>query len=321
MTRETQLTTLAQGRRMRVTKLDSCGRPVYGDGSTVTSDGFVSVSLKLETNDTDAIEVKNANGRRIIYKKPSSSLSGYDVEIEMAEVDPELYGLMTGQPIFVDADGNYTGFGADSAVDSSSVSFALEVWAGVTGDDGCDDEDAEGSWGYILFPFIQGGLVGDHEVQNDALTFTITDATTVDGNGWGKGPYDVTLNLATDPSDPKVAGPLLEALSPTLHELFIPVLVEPPVALAGSRPLLDPDATLTTALTPTLTSGSLVVSFAVTPDTAEGTGVWYEFGDGTWDFADSPGDITHTYAKAGTYVAQASTNGVWVTHSVTVPGV
>lgn len=425
MTRDTQLTTLAQGRRMRVTKLDSCGRPVYGDGSTVTSDGFVSVSAKLATNDTDAIEVKNANGRRIIYKRASSSLSGYDIEIEMAEVDPELYGLMTGQPIFKDADGNFVGFGADSSVVSSEVSFALEVWAGLTGDEGCDDEDAEGSYGYFLYPFIQGGLVGDHEIQNDAITFTLTDASTVDGNGWGEGPYDVTLQPSVGGAA-KQPGPLLEALSPTLHELFIPVLVDPPEALAGSRPLLDPSDTVLTAVTPTAatplaapvatlgtktnggsgfaagtyywkvtaindvgetvgsseltatlalndhqpiswlaitgatgyklyrgtatgaenhliasvgavtsviddgTTGTVasvpttnttahrVYDFSVTPDTAEGVGVWYEFGDGTWDFADSPGDITHQYENAGTFTVQASSNGVWISQPVTV---
>lgn len=320
MVRETQLTTLAQGRRMRVTKLDSCGRPVYGDGSSVTSDGFVSVAASLTTSDTDAIEVKNANGRRVVYVPPKSTFGGYGIEIEMAEVDPELYSLVTGQPIFYDADGNAVGFGSDTSVDPDASGFALEIWAGVTGNEGCDDEDAEGSWGYILFPYIKGGNVGDHTIENDAVTFTLTGASTADGNGWGKGPYDVTLNNGATPSDPKVAGPLLTALSPTLHELFIPVLVAPPEALAGSRPLLPRTAASLTAVTPTTTTGSKTVSFAVTPDTLEGIGVWYDFGDGTWDYVESPGDATHAYVANGTYTVQASSNGKWITHSVVVPG-
>lgn len=429
MVRETQLTTLAQGRRMRVTKLDSCGRPVYGDGSSVTSDGFVSVAASLTTSDTDAIEVKNANGRRVIYRAPKSSFGGYGIEIQMAEVDPELYSLVTGQPIFYDADGRAVGFGSDTSVDPDDSGFALEIWAGVTGNEGCDDEDAEGSWGYILFPYIKGGNVGDHTIENDAITFTLTGGSTSDGNGWGKGPYDVTLNNGATPADPKVPGPLLTALSPTLHELFIPVLVTPPEALAGTRPLLPRSAANLTAVTPTVagplaapvaalgsktnsatgfaagtyfwkvtainafgetvgsnevtatlvlndhqtiswaaitgatgyklyrgtaagaenkliatvgavtsvvddglpgttaslpvtnTTGSRLVSFAVVPDTLAGIGVWYEFGDGTWDYADSPGDITHVYDEPGTYTVQASSNGYWVIHSVTVPGV
>lgn len=321
MVRNTQITTLAQGRRMRVTRLDSCGRPVYGDGSTVTSDGFVTVSAKVATNDTDAIEVKNANGRRIIFKRANSQLAGYDIEIEMAEVDPELYNLMTGQPVVYDRHGDAVGFAADTAVDTSNVSFALEVWAGITGDEGCDDEDTEGEYGYILFPFIQGALVGDHEIQNDALTFTVTDASTVDGNGWGVGPYDVTLHNGATPSDPAVPGPLLVAIPSTYAELYLPTFVAPPEALAGSRPLLPRSAANITAVTPTTTTGSYEVDFAVTPDTADGVGVWYDFGDGTWDYVESPGDATHTYPTgAHVYTVQASTNGTWITHAVTVPG-
>ena len=53
--------------------------------------------------------------------------------------------------------------------------------------------------------------------------------------------------------------------------------------------------------------------------TATGS-VWYDFGDGTWDYVAAPGDASHTYASPGTYTVKASQNGVWVSTTVTVAG-
>jgi hypothetical protein len=57
------------------------------------------------------------------------------------------------------------------------------------------------------------------------------------------------------------------------------------------------------------------VAFTTTP--AATGGVWYDFGDGTWDFVNAPGTTTHSYAKKGTYTAKASQNGSWVSTTVT----
>jgi hypothetical protein len=62
----------------------------------------------------------------------------------------------------------------------------------------------------------------------------------------------------------------------------------------------------------------LSAEFTATPP-ATGS-VWYEFGDGTWDYVAAPGATTHEYAAAGTYTAKATQNGTWVTHSVVVTG-
>ena len=59
----------------------------------------------------------------------------------------------------------------------------------------------------------------------------------------------------------------------------------------------------------------LSVSFTTTP-AATGP-VWWDFGDGTWDYVAAPGATTHVYSKAGTYTASASSTGKWVTTNVT----
>lgn len=313
---------LAKGRRMRATRLDNCFRPVWGDGNQAVSDGFTTVAATATTTDTAEINVPNANGRAIIFVPGSSQLSGYQVDLTFAEVDPELFSLITGQRVYFDSDDNPIGFAVNTHVDLNDRGYAIEVWAGALGSDACLDEEAEGSYGYFLWPALRGGVLGDHTIENGGITFTITGATTMDGNNWGVGPYNVMLNAGEDPGDPKVPGPLIEALDVNDHELLIPVQVAPPDVYWGTRPLLNPAWAPLVSVTPVVVEDAMLASFTVLPDPAPGVGVWYDFGDGEWDYVTSAaGDTTHTYDTAGTYTVLASTNGVWVTNTVIVPGV
>lgn len=307
--RTTTQVTLVNGRRLRITRLDNCGRIVYGDDNVAISDAFVSVSAKTNTTSTSAVEVKNANGDVIVKVPEKTSFANYGLEIAFAKVDPELFALVTGQRVLTDANGNPVGFSVDSAVDLEGQGIALEIWAGSPAGDACTDPNAQGSYGYVLFPFLQGGVLGDHSIQEGAISFTITGVTSNDGNGWGVGPYNVMLNGSGQPAK------LAEPLTSTEHEAFLIVGVTPPDATAGTRPQLDPAATPVTALAFSATTGH-AGTFTVTGGGA-GVGVWYDFGDGTWDYVTGT-TTTHTYAAAGTYVAKASSNGTWVTHSSTV---
>jgi hypothetical protein len=318
----TKKMTLAQGHIMRVTREDNCGRIVYGDNAFAVSEGFVSVAATATTTEVAAIDVQNARGKTIIGTKARTNLTGYTLEVVFAEVDPGLFEIVTGQRILYNEDGEAVGFAVNTSVDLSNRGWGLEVWAGATGGDACDDEDAEGGYGYFLYPFIKGGILGDHTIENGGITFTITGATTQDGNRWGVGPYDVVLNLALDPEDPKVAGPLWEPLEVNDHEILIPTSVAPPTPALGGQPLLDPTWAAIVTITETIAEDSFVADLVVTPDPTEG-GVLWDFGDGTWDFVDAPGDATHDYttAGAGDYTVRASTNGTWITKVITVPGV
>lgn len=322
--RVTEIIRLAEGHRMRVTRLDSCGRLVYGDRVWSTSDGFVSVGASVQSSTTNAIDLQNARGRSIIKRAAKTSLTGYALEIVFAEVDPELFTLITGQRILFDYEGHSVGFATNVDVDTSTFGFALEVWAGAVGGDVCEDEDADGGWGYFLYPFNQGGIVGDKTIQNDAISFTITGVVTQDGARWGKGPYDVVLNPGEDPGDPPVAGPLLEDVLTKDHELLQLVTVEPPAAVAGARPLQDPTWATIASVTGVAPEDEFVAVIGVAADPVAPVGVLYDFGDGNWDYVEAPGDTTHDYtdAGAGTYTLRATTNGTtWVTTPVVIPGV
>lgn len=309
----TKCLSLVKGRRIRLTKLDSCGRPVYGDDSQAVSKGFISVALTANTTDSDEINVTNAAGESCIYEPAVTTLTGYGVEITFCEVDPELFALATGQQPYAGLDGTVIGLTVNTRPTGSNA-FALELWAGAAGGDSCADPNAQGNYGYLLLPYLTGGIVGDLTVENDAVTFTITGANTHEGNGWGNGPYDdVYIN------DGGMSNGLPTAIDSNDALLMALTNHEPPAAACGTRPLLDPSVEDLTSVAGSVTGK--IASFTVVPPDVVAP-VWYDFGDGEWDYLDAAemGVTSHTYAKDGTYTVKASSNGTWVTTTVTITG-
>jgi hypothetical protein len=311
MAHTTKCLSLVKGRRIRVTALDSCGRPIYGDCSQVTSKGFISVAFTANTTDSDEISVTNASGEVCVFEAAVTSLTGYGIEIQFCEVDPELFALVTGQPVVTAADGNTViGFDVDTKIGLENSNFALELWAGSPTGDACADPNAQGNYGYLLLPFLKGGILGDFTVENGAVTFTLTGANTSEGNSWGVGPYDVMLGTGVTP----VPGPMVTPVSTSTALRTMIVDVAPPEAACGCRPVLDPSAAALTSISGVVTDDTV----ALTATPAATSSVWYDFGDGTWDYVAAPGATSHTYATPGTYTVKASTNGTWVTTSVVI---
>lgn len=304
-----------QGRSSRVTSIDACGRVVYGESSQAVSEGFVSVAWTANTTEDAAIEQQNAAGKRCIYKPARTNFASYSVVMTFCEVDPEYFALVTGQRVFLDGNGDAVGFAISSDIDLGDRGFALEVWAGSPPTaDGCSNPNAQGRYGYFLAPFLQGGILGDYTIENGAINFTITGATTQDGTAWGAGPYPVMLDGTGTP------GPLTQPLQSKDHKLLIWTEVAPPEAFYGTRPVLDPATTGITAVVPTEGAGPTEAEFAFTGATAD-KAIWIEFGDGTWDYVpDGTDGASHTYDVNGTYTVRATSNGkTWVTASVVIP--
>lgn len=306
----TKCISLVRGRRARFTLLDACGRPVYGSESQVSTSGFVSVAYTANTDEGEEINVPNAAGETCVREPAVPKFLGYTVEITFCQVDPDLFAMATGQRTVTDAFGDVVGFTMNTSVSAADHFFALEVWAGAPSTGACD-ANAQGSYGYVLLPFLQAGIVGDFTIENDAVTFTISAAATKDGNGWGVGPYNVVLNAGGLPS------PLWEPLESDDHMYTIITGVAPPEAECGARPLLEADGAALTGVTPTPTG--LDVSFAPTP--AGSDPWWIDFGDGTWDYEATGTAIVHEYEAAGTYtyVAYRGTSSFEGTVTVTAP--
>lgn len=181
---------LVRGRVMRATRLDSCGRIADRACSAITTTGFVSVALTANIDEGEEIAVVNAGGDTCVRDAAVPSFTGYGVAITFCDVNPELYAMLTNQQVVFDNVGDAVGFRVNSKVKTSDANFALEVWSNVPGVV-CDDPDAAGSYGYTLLPFVSGGVLGDFTIENGAVTFTLQNAATRDGAGWGTGPYDV----------------------------------------------------------------------------------------------------------------------------------
>lgn len=207
----TQCTPFAQGRRLRVTRLDRCGNPATTDPcGQVVSKGFVQVSVSSTTEAGVQIAPVNAGGELCYRVRAPEIFLGHELSIEFCEVDPSLMTIVTNSNPVLDYAGDIVGF---QTVEGSAVGgYALEVWMGVPGID-CppEGENPVDSLGYVLFPWIVPGALGDFTIGNDAINFTVAGTTKGNG-GWGVGPYDV---VASDVDN--TPSPLLEALPNDVH--------------------------------------------------------------------------------------------------------
>lgn len=234
--------TLIRGRALRATRLDGCGEPVLGPDSVVVTKGFISVALTANSNAGTAIQVDNANGERMVDETPVPRFTNYTAELTFTNVDPALLTLLSGMPVVLDADDNVVGFDQDDEVDVEAVAFALELWTGVGGD-ACG-ESGDPLYGYMLLPFVKGGMIGNVTVENGNITFPITGALTKKGSQWGSGPFDVQL----DETD--VAGPLLNPVLTSTHFRHFTTAVAPPTNLDGGASALGTPATSAVAGVP-----------------------------------------------------------------------
>lgn len=224
---------LARGRRMRLTRLDTCGAPDPGAASTLVSSGFISVAASPNYLDADTISQVNANGDLCITDQAAAQLQWVDLTILMCLVDPDAINLITGNPLVVDdvtPTSNTTGFRINGEL-TGTASFALELWSGVTGQACTIDGTAQ--YGYWLFPFVVQAQVGEWTVENGALTLTFT-ARTSTGSGWGTGPDTYLVRADATTGTPEV---LLTPIDDTDHVYYETVTVAPPAAACGATEL------------------------------------------------------------------------------------
>lgn len=314
MPRTTKTLPLVKGRRLRVTRLDGCGRPVYGEYGHAVSNGVVSAAFTANTVESEEINVPNWSGDRCIFEPSVTSLAGYSLEIVFCAVDFDIFEMITGQTLVFDYDGSVIGLEVDTKIDVSDKGFAIEIWAGAPAGDACEDPNAQGSYGYLLLPRLEGGYLSDFTVENAAINFTITGASTREGNQWGTGPYSVQLDAVGDPAV------LSQAVSKTAALRLQEVALAPPEAYVGARPLLNPALPALTSIAGVAGALPGEFDFSTTP-VATGP-VWWDFGDGGWDYVVAPGATDHVYEASGTYTVRASQNGLdWATTSVvaTIP--
>lgn len=304
-----------RGRRMRVTKINALGVPVYGSNAFVTTSGFVSVQFTPEIEEGEETTVKTASGEICVSEKACDALKWITVQIEFCQVDPCLFTLINETWTELrDCMGEVVGW-AESHSFSCDTGFALELWTDVTGYTPTTP-GAQGAWGFLLLPFIVGGTLGEQTVENGAISFTITGRTKK-GSGWGVGPYDVMCN------DPETGecGPLLTPVGPEEPRRIFLTTCAPPPAVCGCQPLSSPDGPPATVAEDDTDATRMSVTASIPLGT---TGAYsINWGDGTTVQDIIPGTpLDHTYERTGTYNISTwdKTNTQKVTvNTVTVP--
>lgn len=219
-----------QGTTMRVTLLDSCGHPEFGDCAFAVSDGFVQATLTPNTEDGERFLQRNAAGRAIVNQRSLPLLNWYDVNIQFQEVDPELFSIITGLDTYLNDQNQAIGVVVTES-QYATANFALELWMG-NAEEECPPTGEPLPWyGYNLLPWVvEGALTDDITITNDLITFTVTGRTRK-GTPWGEGPYDVVLDQAGDPS------PLFTDIPSDTHHLPIWSQLAPPQPECGCQSL------------------------------------------------------------------------------------
>lgn len=227
--------TPVQGRRIRLTKLDNCGRPIYGDCAQVTSKGFVQVELSAQTEDNEVEGTTTAGGEVCSPSSSNTELTHYELNISFCQVDPDL--ILAMYPHWephVNDDGERVGWHQIGGLPSNG--FALELWTDIqtqAGDPCAGGGGAgQGAWGYLLLPWVMGQAPGDLTIENAPVDFEFTGVTKR-GSGWGRGPYLVEI---VDGRPQRLRKPV----KPKTDLVIFKTGVRPPDALCGCQPVDRP---------------------------------------------------------------------------------
>lgn len=313
---------VVRGRRMRVTRLDGCGRPVYGECSQAVTKGFISVAVTANIDEGEPIEVSNANGERCIYVPACPSLENFQFTISFCNVEPSLYAMLSGQETIVDPfTGDTIGFDTDISVSACDTGFALELWSTIPGQQ-CTAQ-GEGVFGYTLFPFVQGGVFGDVTYENGHVNFQLSNAQSRDGSGWGSGPYNVMFDAEGNPAALNVP------VTPTLHRKVFLTEIAPPAEFCGCIALNEPAMQMTV----TNNDPEVQLDFTGTANDPNNPGfIAIDWGDGSplevvavtspdpMTGAFTLGPVSHTYDVPDDYDVTATYYSVTRQESVVIAG-
>lgn len=178
--------------RMRIVRLDNCGRPVVGANSVIVSSGFVSVGASADIEEGEEFLQKNACGEFCINEKDDPILKRYNLTINFCKVDPSAIEMTTSQRLLLDpVTTDVKGFALGESIQSDE-GWSLELWQKLAGQD-CVDGDEE--WLYWAWPWITNGTLGDFTFENGPFTFELTASTKAVRTGaWGtdnRGPFCV----------------------------------------------------------------------------------------------------------------------------------
>lgn len=281
-----------RGCRMRVTKLDTCGRPVAGAANKVVTAGFIELNLSAQVEEGEEILVRNACGQICVNDPGCPELSHYEVELQLCNVDFDLVTLMmpTARRI-VNRAGETIGF-ADGTTVSCDAGVAIEIWTNVFSDAGCAAGQTSQDYGYILLPWVVNAISGDLDITNDHIPFTI-NAITKKGAGWGIGPYNIE-------QDTNGSYPLLDPVEADEHRVWLITQLPPPAAACGASAVVVPVPPTVTIVEDETDATGMTAEATAVPGKVGDT-MTIDWGDGTAPAPIAATPVVHQYTTPGTY--------------------
>lgn len=219
--------------RVRATLLTSCGVPVTSSCSKVVTDGIISVEITKEYEDRQEFFVKNGDGVFCVKETNPPVLKWLNLVLTFCNVDPELVNIITANPLVADnADApRNTGYSEEEG-SAANVNFALEGWTRLSGTGVPCTGGTE--FGYVLFPWVVEGTVGDITYQNDTVSFVV-NARTRSNSPWGTGPYTVDLSDATATLNTPIR--LVTPIGALQHMRMFTTRLAPPTSACGCTSL------------------------------------------------------------------------------------
>jgi hypothetical protein len=218
--------------RTRVTQLNSCGQAVTGC-STVTSSGIISIAMTKEYEDRQEFFVKNGDGDFCVRATNPPILKWINLVLTFCNVDPEMVNIVSGEPLVLDnaLTPRATGYSTTEG-SAANVNFAFEGWTRLTG---LSDPCTGGTeYGYVLFPWVVEGTIGDLTLENNAANFVV-NARTKSSSLWGTGPYFV--DYSDNPAGSTTSIALLTPILSTQHHRMFLTRLAPPTAACGCTTL------------------------------------------------------------------------------------
>jgi hypothetical protein len=278
----------------RVTRLNNCCEFVSTGCDYATTESFVDITLtKVMQERQDALQL-NANGDICVDKPKRPILRWYEVVVTFCNVDPELFNIVSNEPLVMNDAVVPEAIGWCTLPDSNeAANFGLEFWTG-TDESGCEDGDED--FGYGLLSCIKQGTIGNVTIANGVVNFTVTGITQVP-NAWGTGPYNVIINETG--ANAGFPGPLLSAMNPNAHKCFFWTELPPPPGQCGCQ-----DGTPLVTVSPLAGAAPLAVTMTFPLD-ANGDPILPAVIN--WDDLSALEEVTtgtsvgHNYALAGTY--------------------
>jgi hypothetical protein len=189
--------------------------------------------MTKEYEDREEFFVKNGDGVFCVKETNPPVLKWINLVLTFCNVDPELVNIMSAEPLVYDdaASPRATGFNTQEG-SAANANFALEGWTRLSGLSTPCTGGVE--YGYVLFPWVVEGTIGDMTFENGAVSFVL-NGRTKSGSAWGTGPYFVDYSDNPAGSTTNIA--LLTPITSTQHHRMFITRKPPPTAACGCTAL------------------------------------------------------------------------------------